>query len=530
MKIEKIPFEKTGRFTQIVIDYLKGDVQLEPYINYTPDLNSFDKAIADKANEEYDADLLYNTLLQQYTGVEISDKVKHNIESFKNKNTFSVVTAHQLNIFTGPLYVIYKTVSTIQLCAQLNEKYPDKHFVPMFWLGSEDHDIEEINHFQLFGKTYTWNAKQGGACGKYRPESLVEIIEELKAVLGDSENAKKLITIFTKAYLENDNLADATRVIMNSIFGQYGLVVVDGDAKGFKDACKDIIIDELFNHTSEKIVNATLQKFPYPAQATPREINLFYLGDNVRERIVFNNDKNVYSVLNTEITFTADALHEKIENEPECFSPNVILRPLCQQKVLPAVAFIGGGGELAYWLQLKALFENYHIVFPMLLLRDSYVLIDGNAEKKMIKFEYENSDIFKEENVLINTYVKVHSSAEVNLELQKSEIENIFEKIKIAAQHIDPSLEKTVLGERQSVINSLQKLESKLLKAEKAKMELELGQITALLSKLFPSDGLQERTDNFMQYYIKYGDKLIENLLLASGQPKPKFTLLRTDS
>ena len=529
MKIEKIPYQQTGRFAKVVTDYLHADEQLKPFYKYTPDLNSFREVMQGKLQEQIDGNLLADTLLQQYGGLEINPLVAANIDSFRNKNTFCLVTAHQLNIFTGPLYVIYKTISTIQLCLTLKEKYPENNFIPVFWLGSEDHDFAEINHFSLFNKTYTWEGVQGGACGKYDPKSLASIITELTPVLGENEHAQYLISLFTKAYSGSKNLSDATRVILNGLFGDKGLVVVDGDDINFKSPCASIIEEEIFNRSSEKLVNQTLAIFPYEAQATPREINLFYLKDHLRERIILDAATGNYSVLNSSIGFTKDQIKTEIQTHPERFSPNVILRPLFQQKVLPSLAYIGGGGELAYWLQLRSLFEHHQIQMPVLLLRDSYLIIDSNTGRKMQKLHLSVSDIFKEENSLINDFVKTNSPESVSLATEIAEIGIIFNRILEAAKKIDTSLDKTVLGERQNVLNGLQKLEAKLLKAEKTKMDAEVGQIRTVLGKLFPNGGLQERHDNFITYYLKYGQNFFDHLLTSAGQPKPEFTILSLD-
>ena len=471
MKIEKISYRETGRFAKIVTDYLEGSSPLRSFYKYEPNIDSIQEAMNDKLKENIGGNKLADNLLEQYSQIDMPAKVFSYINLFRNKNTFCVVTAHQLNIFTGPLYYIYKTISTIQLCNTLNNKYPENNFVPVFWLGSEDHDFAEINHFQLYGKTYTWDDVQGGVCGKYNTDSLQNILHELIPVLGDTENAHFLISLFKNAYSTSKTLAEATRTVLSGLFGEYGLVVVDGDDSYFKKSCNSIIESELLNRNSEKLVNETLSKFPYEAQATPREINLFYKLKNIRERILYDNENNKFKINNTEIGFTAEEMQNELKLFPERFSPNVILRPLFQQKVLPSVAFIGGGGEIAYWMQLKKLFEFHEIQFPILLLR-----------------------------------------------IQKK------------AQKIDITLDKAVLGEKHNMLTVIQKLEGKLLKAEKIKMDAELGQIRSILTKLFPNNSLQEREENFISYFLKYGKNFFEMLLEQSEQPSREFKILYPDN
>ena len=151
-----------------------------------------------------------------------------NITSLENPTTFCVVTAHQLNVFGGPLYYIYKIAQTISTCNQLKTKFPNYNFVPVYWLGSEDHDFDEINHIYLYNKKIEWQDKQGGATGEYSTNSILPLIEEIKTILGESEFANQLIEIFQKAYAQ-PTLTHAARYLVNALFGIYGLVVVDGN-------------------------------------------------------------------------------------------------------------------------------------------------------------------------------------------------------------------------------------------------------------------------------------------------------------
>lgn len=521
-----IPFEKTGMFSKIIVDYLSGEPQLAPFYNWSLNTDEFLPIMEEKAKEQIDRAMLVVSLRQQYSKHTVTATTADNIEALGNDSTFCIVTAHQLNIFTGPLYVIYKTISAIKLCADLKIQYPGKQFVPVFWLGSEDHDFEEINHFNVFGKTYTWDDKQGGACGKYDTASINTILIELESAIGNDPNGKELITLFKASYNGHNNLAQATRAILNALFGHYGLVVVDGDDANFKAACSDIILDELQHQTAEKLVNNVLEKFPYAAQANPRNINLFYLQNNSRERIVLNEATGEYAVVNTAVTFSQSALIDEVKAHPENFSPNVILRPLFQQKVLPSLAYIGGGGEIAYWLQLKSLFSHFNVQLPMLLLRDSYLLVDRGSDKKIQKLNLTVEDFFQDEQSLINQFVRQNSEGLTDISKERDIIEGLFTGIIARAQQIDTSLDKAVLAEKQAVLQTLGKLEGKLVKAEKQKMDVQLGQIKGVHAKLFPGGGLQERQESFISWYMQYGKELFEILLQQSIQPAKAFTIL----
>ncbi len=526
MKIDKIPYKQTGYFSKLVIDYLDESDAIKPFYIHSPRIESFESAIEKKLIENIDRHLLVQTISQQYVNLELTRNVDENIQSFKDEKTFCIVTAHQLNIFTGPLYVLYKTISTINLCRSLKEKFNSYHFVPVFWLGSEDHDFEEINSITLLDKTFTWNDKQGGACGRYNPQSLSAIIDEIKLLLGENENASYLIDLFSNAYLHQTDLAQSTRYILNEMFGEHGLVIIDGDDKSLKAACSEITRDELLYATSYILVNHTLQHFPHPPQAKPREINLFYLKESLRERIIWNDQTKKYVIKNSEIEFTKDEILEEAAKFPERFSPNVILRPIFQQKVLPSLAYIGGGGEVAYWLQLKSLFEHYQINFPVVVLRNSALWIDAKTSQKIDKLKINIADVFKGEDELINYYLKEHFSDNISLQSQKESVIPMLNSVLQQAIKIDVTLEKTVLAERQQILNSLEKLEAKMLKAEKQRSENTVNQLRLIKQKLFQHNQLQERSDNFMSFYIKHGKNFINTLMQNFSVPSNEFVII----
>ncbi|MFN0275732.1 MAG: bacillithiol biosynthesis cysteine-adding enzyme BshC [Chitinophagales bacterium] len=528
MQKSEIPYASTGFFSKIILDYLSGEESLMPFYDLRPELSSFKEAIQKKQKEFFDRSNLAATILKQYKDAGVNG-AEAQIDLLKNANTFCLVTAHQLNIFTGPLYFIYKIISTINTCKTLKEFNPEYNFVPVFWLGSEDHDFDEINHFSIFGKTISWQTEGKGATGRLNPSSIEAVLNDLKAVLGESENAKHIFHIFEDAYTTSLTLAQATRKYLHTLFGEKGLVIIDGDDNYLKSVCIPLTEDEITNQSSYSIVTKTCEKLAlqYSIQANPREINLFYLKDNLRERIAFDSSSNKYQVLNTQITFSKEEILQEVKTNPRHFSPNVILRPLFQQKVLPALAYVGGGGELAYWLQLKELFNHHNITFPVLLLRNSALIIDNITSAKMQKLKLQPAHIFAEEETLLKIFLKANTSTLLSLEKQREKIENILEEIKKQAVTIDSSLENAVNAEKQNLLNSFQKLEAKLLKAEKLRAETSISQIRNIKHKLFPSGDLQERKENFLQFYTLQGNVFFEQLYAAFEPFQQTFVIIQ---
>ena len=505
--------QKTKLFSSLFENYLHQDETVKPFYKYHIGKKEFESFITEENFKYLNRPVLVESLLKQSQLVNNSTlKTIDSINQLNNDNTYTVTTGHQLCLFTGPLYFIYKIISTINLCKTLTEKFPNKNFVPVYWMASEDHDFEEINHANVFGKKVVWSSEEKGGVGNFKTETLKDGIAELKTILGDTENTTSLIELFTNAYLKNENLADATRYLVNELFGNYGLVTLDGNDKDLKGLFKEEFKTDVFKNTSFEVVSETINQLKenYSAQVSPRLINLFYTDSNIRERIEKQHDR--YQVLNTEISFSKKELENIIDTSPEKLSPNVVLRPLYQQKILPNIAYVGGPGELAYWLEYKKLFETYSITCPILMPRHFVMIIDKGTQNKIKKLNLETESIFTNGEDLVKAFIK-NEHADVNLNDFNSHLNDVFNSITELVSTIDKSLIGSVEAEKQKTLNGILALNQKITKALKQKSETDINQIWAIKSKLFPNDIPQERYDNISMYYSKYGKSFIENLV-----------------
>jgi bacillithiol biosynthesis cysteine-adding enzyme BshC len=527
METDCIRYQDSGYFNSLIVDYLSEKETVQPLYNRFPKLEHF-KAQIEEKKQFYTAELrsdLVNVLLTQNVAFTNNKKTEDAILSLKKETTFTVTTGHQLNLFTGPMYFLYKIVSTINLCKELKQQYPDCNFVPVYWMATEDHDFEEINHFVVKNQKITWNKDTSGPVGRLDTNGLAEVFKEFKTILGLGENAAFLENLFKKAYLEHDTLTAATRFLAYALFKNEDLVIVDGDDAVLKKNFAPYIKHELVENTTYISVTKTIEQLQnYVVQVNPREINLFYIKDNLRERIVFEN--NVYSVNNTGITFTKDEILEEVTTHPENFSPNVLMRPLYQEIILPNLCYIGGGGEIAYWLQLKASFESFKVPFPILLLRNSVLLSTEKLEDKRKKLQLLWSDLFKKQPQLINDKVKSFSAFNLNFSVQKTHLQEQFKAMYEMARKTDSSFEKAVKAQEIKQIKGLDNLEKRLLKAEKKIHTDKLERIVALQNQLFPNKGLQERTINFSEFYLEYGEALIPRLLKELKPLEHHFTII----
>ena len=339
-----------------------------------------------------------------------------------------------------------------------------------------------------------------------------KIFEVFASELGSGNNADTIKNLFQKAYLNHENLTDATRYLANALFGEYGLVILDPDNADLKREFIPYIKDELLHQTANKSVLETIEKLKdYPIQVNPREINLFFIENDLRERIILEGE--IYKVNHTDIEFSESEILDLLEKHPEKFSPNVIMRPLYQEVILPNLCYIGGGGELAYWLELKSYFDKVDVTFPMLLLRNSVLLVTEKQAKKADKLELSWTDLFSKQDDLVNLKVKQFSQFPINFSVQKAFLQKQFDDLRQIAVQTDQSFLGAVKAQEAKQIKGLDHLEKRLLKAQKRKYASALECITNLQNELFPNHGLQERTVNFSEYYLENGPLLIEKLL-----------------
>ncbi|RNL91042.1 bacillithiol biosynthesis cysteine-adding enzyme BshC [Sinomicrobium pectinilyticum] len=518
MPAECLSFRKTGYFSKLICDYTEKNQALTPFYNRFPEIKAFRDQIEEK-HVSFSAGtrrVLVEALERQYEGVDSSRETLFNLQALSSDNTFTVTTGHQLNLFTGPAYFIYKIITTINLAGALKTEYPDYHFVPVYWMATEDHDFEEINHFNLHGKNFRWNRSSGGAVGTFSTDGLEEVFRLFAAELGPGEHAEYLKDLFRQAYLEHTGLAEATRFLVNRLFGEYGLVIIDGNDPALKKLFVPYAENDLFKNTAYNSVSETSEALKkadgdYGLQVNPREINLFYLEEGLRERIEKNGD--IYTVHGTDIKWGKDELLEHLRNMPQKFSPNVLLRPLYQEVILPNLCYIGGGGEIAYWLQLKGFFEEEKIPFPVLLVRNSVLLIDAVQQGKLEKLNITPATLFLKRDAFINKKVREISDIDIDFSPQKKYLQEQFKGMYELAAKTDKTFLNAVRAQEEKQLKGLEKLEKRLLKAQKRKLSDQVVRMTDIQNELFPGQSLQERTTNFSQFYLEYGRKLIPGLI-----------------
>ena len=532
MKAQYLPLRDTGFVSGLICDYLEGVQGLKAYHNGVPSFeNLYRQALKKKAS--YPSDIrssLCNVLSMQYKGVETSPKVVEHIKLLEKKTTLTVTTGHQLCLMTGPLYFFYKIISTIKLSQQLKKKFSDLDFVPVYWMASEDHDYEEISSFIFKGKKFQWRRTEGGAVGKIKTESLSSLLDLFKKELGDSMDGVQLKELIERSYESGNNLSDATRIFVNHLFGHYGLVILDANHRELKHYFIPIIKEDLLNHTcNQQVLNqiASIKKNyskVFKPQVNPREVNLFLLQDGQRSRIM--KIENGYRLEGSDQIFSVKEIMDKVDQNPEKFSPNVLLRPLYQELILPNIAYFGGAGELAYWLELKSFFDSQKLLFPILCLRNMALIIPKKSAKKIRNLKLDLTDLFLKKNALINKKVRQISNIDLDLSPLKKDLEIKFDQLEVLINKTDASFEGAVRAQKSKQFKGIDHLEKRLLKAQKKKLKDQVERLVLIHEELFPGGNLQERVENFSVFYVENGNDFNSFLIKTFDPLSNEFTLI----
>jgi bacillithiol biosynthesis cysteine-adding enzyme BshC len=522
-----LSYAATGFFSKIVIDYLEGKEELKPFYTQPVSLNGIRSAIEARKGYPYDRKLLVDILETQYADTTLSAQQQLNIKRLSDSNCFTITTAHQPNIFSGHLYFVYKILHAIKIAEELTTAFPENNFVPVFYMGSEDADLDELGHVYLSGEKYKWQTTQTGAVGRMKVDkALVKLINDISGQLGIYPHGEEIIALMKECYREGTTIEQAAFKLINKFFAEYGLVVLLPDNAKLKRAFIPVIEKELNEAFSHQLVTQTVDMFPpsYKAQAGGRELNLFYLLDESRDRIEKEHSK--FRIQHSKLEFDEITIKEELQQFPERFSPNVILRPVFQEMILPNIVFIGGGGEIAYWLELKKVFEAVNIPFPVMVLRNSFMLVSKEQAALAGKLNLSNSDLFSTETELLNELVKRESVVKLSLDEERQQLTLLYENMKQLSGNVDSTLVKHTDALMNQALKKITVLEKKMLRAEKRKFEAQQRQVHKLKEHLFPHGSLQERIENIMPFYAKWGRGIISMIYEKSAGLEQKFCIL----
>jgi bacillithiol synthase len=465
-------------------------------------------------------------LSRQYGNSNVSEKTRRNISLMGSKNTLAVVTGQQLGLFGGPLYTIYKIITALKLSRHLSEKYDEYNFIPVFWLEGDDHDFEEVSYLNLINENnelikiqYPEQLPEEGNMGSIGflkfSESINQVFENVEKNLRPTEFTPDLLANLKRIYSPGKSFKESFREMLLWLFDEYGLVIIDPQDKEIKDILRPVFRKEIegFRTHSEKLINvsAVLEE-KYHAQVKIRAVNLFYNYDE--GRYLIEPVENDFRLRRKRKKFTREELLNLIDIEPEKFSPNVLLRPVCQDYLLPTAFYVGGPGEIAYFAQAMPLYEFYSVNFPLVYPRSSVTLLEKSIDGLLEKYSLEPKDVFIMNGDLKNKILGSVSSNSTD-EIFK-ETENKFDlamdQLKEKLIDIDKTISDSSSRYKQKIISYLGELKTKAVEAQNRKHEVTIRQSDRIMQAIFPQSSLQEREINVIYFMNKYGPEIIRKL------------------
>jgi len=519
-----IEINNSNHLPLITKDYVLKN-NLKEFYSFENSIENYSEQIIVRNNFPLEKrNTLVEVLLDQNQG--FSKNVIDNILKLRDSKTFTVTTGHQLSLFTGPMYFLYKILQTIKLSKTLNKKYPENNFIPVYWMASDDHDFEEIKFFNSYEKKFSHEINNENICtGDIKTKNLEKVYRDLEIEFSNKKNANQLLQIFKESYLSKKTYSSAIRYLVYELFKDYDIVVLDPNEKRLKTYFKSIVKNEILKFSTYKIVNETvgkiseLYKGKFKPQVNPRKVNLFYIENKKRFRIDFKN--GFFNIFNK--NYSKEELLKIVEHKPENFSPNVLLRPLYQESILPNLAYVGGGSEISYWLELKDLFVFYKIPFPILSLRCSLLLLNKKDIEQISRNNLSVSDFFEKLDFIEKKYISKKNIGMYDFSNFLKQYNLLFDNQIGQLSKIDKNLNLILSSLKKRHHNDFDNLNKKIIKSLKRVDETSINQIRKLHYKMFPNGVQQERYINFSHFYSIIGIELIDKLYSFVDPFEPKY-------
>ena len=505
----KTPLLNTIYKNKLLVDLLGNIEELKDFHNGT-NLSAIDSQfLEDRDLELKRRKILVSSIKQQYLDANLS--VPNNLDKLSKKGSFTITTGHQLCVFGGPQYFIHKIISVIKNAQDLKNKFPNNDFIPVFWLASEDHDFKEISNLNIFNKELKVTKEDSIAVGKLSPVIFKPILDELKVIFKNDERFNDLAEIFNEA-LKKQNWSLATRYWLAQLFTDNDLIIVDPDDKALKELFSSTMKHEIadqFIHKCVKSTNNKLDSLGYSPKINPRELNLFYLSDNRRYRVIFKD--NLFYIGDS--VFSKNELQQKLSENPELFSPNVLLRPLYQETILPNLVYVGGPSEITYWAQLKDSFDSVTINFPIVILRDHFSWMTQKQIDLWFKLGFLAEDLLKNESDLLKKFLFNNHNNDFSIIDEKNILTNLENTLSKKAEKIDLTLVPSIRAMVKGMNKDLNKIQQKLSQSIKRSEENKINQIRKINSLIVQKGSLKERSQNFIGPYLNSPKNYVQTML-----------------
>lgn len=530
----QIQFNKLPGFNDFFLGYLNDFNTLKGFFNYNyiGKENIF-KSLVNKGDnypnkEILTRDNLADILLIQNKIFNATEETIKNIELLRNKNTFAVVTGQQAGILTGNLYTVIKAVNAYQLTRKLREYFPDYSFVPVFWIESDDHDFLEVNNINVFNKENELRKLEYYENGVMQERYLKPIndfifddsIEKFKSDLRENilktDFTENIFDLINRSYKTGISFTTAFARFMNYLTGDFGIIFCNPADREIKKLLVPIFEKELntYPETCERVIetSAVIEQ-KYEPQVKPQPINVFYVHNNHRH-LIEPRQENMFALKNSRQRFEKSQLMEQLYTSPERFSGNVILRPICQDYLLPTVAYIGGPSEISYFGQFKRVYEFYHINMPIIYPRISITILENRIANFISKNNLTIEEFFDEKKITSKMMNKINElKVEDIFNNLKDELNGIYYSFGIDLGKIDKNLINTFKNKNEKYIESLEHLKDKFIESQAHQNESTVLKLKSAIQSIYPDETLQERYINIVYYLNKYGMDLVKKMV-----------------
>lgn len=511
-----VEFAQTGKFKDVFLDYIAGSEKLAGLTGPRPTLKTLDALTRKRAFPSDQRAVLVQQFRHQYAAIGATPPAS--LDVLAQENSYTVTTGHQLCIYLGPLYTVLKAMTVMRLAEQMQSAYPEHPVVPVFWLAGEDHDLEEISDVTIQGQAFHWQPPYPGPAGTQSLEGLEEALSAVAPRLPE----------YLKQYTRFPTLAQAQAWLLHTLFGDKGLLVLDPSVRELKQYFTPLAQRELTERFVQPAVDTTtarLEAAGYKAQIAVREVNLFLLGEHARERIVREADGSFSA--GKLGRFSEEELLALSASEPERFSPNVAMRPLYQEVLLPNLAYIGGPAEVAYWLQLKDAFEAAGVVMPAVWPRAHALIANAKEMGKLSELGLEPTDLFLEVQAVRKKVIAEKGTDRPDTTELTRLFDTFFSKLEAMTLEQDKSLGQAMAAERVRLEKQIEPGIKRLEKAYERRFELLTSQADKLLARLMPSGGLQERIESYLSFALTDPD-FLDNLYPLLNPSEHKLLLITT--
>lgn len=530
-----IPYNKLPGFNEFYLEYINDFNSLKEFFNYNyTEKENFYKAVLEKEEHYLEKKLftrenLAEILMLQNKFFNASDVTIQNIELLKKGSTFAIVTGQQTGILTGNLYTIIKAINTCLLARKFSEDFPDYHFVPIFWLECDDHDFLEVNHINFFDKENRLRKieyyENGTPQEKYLTpidnvifdEYIEKFKSDLKENLLSTEFSENIFDYINRSYKSGISFPIAFSRMMNYLMGDLGIIFCNPADKEIKKLLIPIFEKELntYPSTCERVIetSAVIEQ-KYEPQVKPQPINIFYTSQNNHRHLIEPRPENIFALKNSRQRFEKAQLMEQLYTSPERFSGNVILRPICQDYLLPTVAYVAGPSEVSYFGQFKKVYEFFEVNMPVIYPRTSVTILENRVNNFISKNGLSVEELFDEKKVTGKFMNKINElKVEDIFNNFKDELNGLFYSFGIDLEKIDKNLLNTFKNKNEKYFESMEFLKGKFVESQVKQNESSMLKLKSAIESIYPDETLQERYINIVYYLNKYGFDIMKKLL-----------------